>query len=328
MEELRQQEVRGLQEERATLREEVATLKTRVEELRDELVTQKRKQAANIKDLTKQLTQGQQGRPDDERKKKSLNVFTSLQPQPKSDWQDAGWNVRLGGEARQEQALTLRPPSHPPPSSSTFHKGTIATQSVSVCPSPYARHPSYTILTPNLKHLWCDYTASVVSMQVHTVCVAFAFQKTLNWQRIFGEKYMTVVSFMLQQLWENSQWISWIFIIISNVRDFLSLCAVLYCERDNVTNRLQDTVAVKQWKWMEILYHACFLSQIVLFETQLEQGRKYINMYFIWQLCSLTNWVVARSWSPGVNWWRCCLEGCLMWEETEPFPHCRRLRCE
>lgn len=77
--------MRGLQEERATLREEVATLKTRVEELRDELVTQKRKQAANIKDLTKQLTQGQQGRPDDERKKKSLNVFTSLQPQPKSD---------------------------------------------------------------------------------------------------------------------------------------------------------------------------------------------------------------------------------------------------
>lgn len=58
-EELRQQEVRGLQEERATLQAEVAQLKTRVEELRDELVTQKRKQAANIKDLTKQLTQGQ-----------------------------------------------------------------------------------------------------------------------------------------------------------------------------------------------------------------------------------------------------------------------------
>lgn len=69
MEELRQQEVRGLQEERATLREEVAQLKTRVEELRDELVTQKRKQAANIKDLTKQLTQGQEGRPDGEEKK-------------------------------------------------------------------------------------------------------------------------------------------------------------------------------------------------------------------------------------------------------------------
>ncbi|XP_028989566.1 coiled-coil domain-containing protein 186 isoform X2 [Betta splendens] len=54
---LRQQEVRGLQEERAALQAEVTHLKTRVEELRDELVTQKRKQAANIKDLTKQLTQ-------------------------------------------------------------------------------------------------------------------------------------------------------------------------------------------------------------------------------------------------------------------------------
>uniref|UniRef100_A0A673AP10 Uncharacterized protein n=1 Tax=Sphaeramia orbicularis TaxID=375764 RepID=A0A673AP10_9TELE len=56
-EELRQQEVQGLQEERAALQTEVAQLKTRVEELRDELVTQKRKQAVNIKDLTKQLTQ-------------------------------------------------------------------------------------------------------------------------------------------------------------------------------------------------------------------------------------------------------------------------------
>ena len=55
---LRQQEVQGLQEERTALQTEVAQLKTRVEELRDELVTQKRKQAANIKDLTKQLTQG------------------------------------------------------------------------------------------------------------------------------------------------------------------------------------------------------------------------------------------------------------------------------
>ncbi|KAM3859959.1 coiled-coil domain-containing protein 186 [Diretmus argenteus] len=53
----RQREVQGLQEERAALQTEVAHLKTRVEELRDELVTQKRKQAANIKDLTKQLTQ-------------------------------------------------------------------------------------------------------------------------------------------------------------------------------------------------------------------------------------------------------------------------------
>uniref|UniRef100_A0A667ZJF1 Coiled-coil domain containing 186 n=1 Tax=Myripristis murdjan TaxID=586833 RepID=A0A667ZJF1_9TELE len=54
---LRQQEVQGLQEERTALQREVAHLKTRVDELRDELVTQKRKQAANIKDLTKQLTQ-------------------------------------------------------------------------------------------------------------------------------------------------------------------------------------------------------------------------------------------------------------------------------
>nr|XP_040032609.1 coiled-coil domain-containing protein 186 isoform X2 [Gasterosteus aculeatus aculeatus] len=54
---LRQQEVQGLQEERAALQTEAAQLKTRVEELRDELSTQKRKQAANIKDLTKQLIQ-------------------------------------------------------------------------------------------------------------------------------------------------------------------------------------------------------------------------------------------------------------------------------
>lgn len=56
-EELRQQEVQGLQEERTALQTEVAQLKTRVDELRDELITQKRKQAVNIKDLTKQLTQ-------------------------------------------------------------------------------------------------------------------------------------------------------------------------------------------------------------------------------------------------------------------------------
>ncbi|XP_035001510.1 coiled-coil domain-containing protein 186 isoform X1 [Hippoglossus stenolepis] len=56
-ESLRQQEVQGLQEERTALQTEVSRLKTRVDELRDELVTQKRKQAANIKDLTKQLTQ-------------------------------------------------------------------------------------------------------------------------------------------------------------------------------------------------------------------------------------------------------------------------------
>lgn len=57
---LRQQEVQALQVEQTVLQNEVAQLKTRVEELRDELVTQKRKQAANIKDLTKQLTQGQE----------------------------------------------------------------------------------------------------------------------------------------------------------------------------------------------------------------------------------------------------------------------------
>lgn len=55
---LRQQEVQGLQEERTALQTEVAQLNIRTEELKDDLVTQKRKQAANIKDLTKQLTQG------------------------------------------------------------------------------------------------------------------------------------------------------------------------------------------------------------------------------------------------------------------------------
>lgn len=55
---LRQQEVQGLQEERTALQRDVAQLNIRIEELKDELVTQKRKQAANIKDLTKQLTQG------------------------------------------------------------------------------------------------------------------------------------------------------------------------------------------------------------------------------------------------------------------------------
>lgn len=55
---LRQQEVHGLQEERTALQTEVAQLNITVDELRDELVTQKRKQTANIKDLTKQLIQG------------------------------------------------------------------------------------------------------------------------------------------------------------------------------------------------------------------------------------------------------------------------------
>ncbi|XP_077056762.1 coiled-coil domain-containing protein 186 isoform X1 [Siphateles boraxobius] len=53
----RQEEVLALQTERTSLQTETSQLKTRVEELRDELVTQKRKQTANIKDLTKQLMQ-------------------------------------------------------------------------------------------------------------------------------------------------------------------------------------------------------------------------------------------------------------------------------
>uniref|UniRef100_A0AAR2KF42 Uncharacterized protein n=1 Tax=Pygocentrus nattereri TaxID=42514 RepID=A0AAR2KF42_PYGNA len=56
-EQQKQDEVQALQTERTALQKETSQLKTRVEELRDELVTQKRKQVANIKDLTKQLTQ-------------------------------------------------------------------------------------------------------------------------------------------------------------------------------------------------------------------------------------------------------------------------------
>lgn len=55
---LRQQEVQGLQAERTVLQTNVAQLNIRIEELKDELVTQKRKQAANNKDLMKQLMQG------------------------------------------------------------------------------------------------------------------------------------------------------------------------------------------------------------------------------------------------------------------------------
>lgn len=55
--------MRGLQEERTALQGHLSQLQTRVDELRDELATQKRKQAANLKDLTKQLTQGQEATP-------------------------------------------------------------------------------------------------------------------------------------------------------------------------------------------------------------------------------------------------------------------------
>ncbi|XP_066549116.1 coiled-coil domain-containing protein 186 isoform X2 [Amia ocellicauda] len=56
-ERLHQDEVHSLQSERMALQKETAELKTHVVELKDELVTQKRKQGANIKDLTKQLLQ-------------------------------------------------------------------------------------------------------------------------------------------------------------------------------------------------------------------------------------------------------------------------------
>ncbi|XP_023652757.2 coiled-coil domain-containing protein 186 [Paramormyrops kingsleyae] len=50
-------EVQTLQAQRAALQTETAQLQTRVDELGDELATQKRKHAANVKDLTKQLGQ-------------------------------------------------------------------------------------------------------------------------------------------------------------------------------------------------------------------------------------------------------------------------------
>uniref|UniRef100_A0A250Y5V4 Coiled-coil domain-containing protein 186 n=1 Tax=Castor canadensis TaxID=51338 RepID=A0A250Y5V4_CASCN len=56
-EELRKEEVHTLQVELACRQTEVKTLSTQVEELKDELVTQRRKHASNIKDLTKQLQQ-------------------------------------------------------------------------------------------------------------------------------------------------------------------------------------------------------------------------------------------------------------------------------
>ncbi|XP_029466315.1 coiled-coil domain-containing protein 186 isoform X2 [Rhinatrema bivittatum] len=56
-EQLRKQEVQTLQTEEASRRQEIAALNTQVEELKDELVTQKRKHAVNLKDLTKQLLQ-------------------------------------------------------------------------------------------------------------------------------------------------------------------------------------------------------------------------------------------------------------------------------
>ncbi|XP_073412724.1 coiled-coil domain-containing protein 186 isoform X2 [Dendrobates tinctorius] len=54
---LRKQEMQGLQTEVDGQRKLVASLNTRIEELNDDLVTQKRKHAVNLKDLTKQLQQ-------------------------------------------------------------------------------------------------------------------------------------------------------------------------------------------------------------------------------------------------------------------------------
>ncbi|XP_069835851.1 coiled-coil domain-containing protein 186 isoform X2 [Dendropsophus ebraccatus] len=54
---LRKQEVQALQTEQDSQRQIVASLNTRIEELNDELATQKRKHAVNLKDLTKQLQQ-------------------------------------------------------------------------------------------------------------------------------------------------------------------------------------------------------------------------------------------------------------------------------
>ncbi|XP_041065459.1 coiled-coil domain-containing protein 186 isoform X2 [Carcharodon carcharias] len=54
---LRQQDVKTLQNEVISEQKEVSKLALQVEELKDDLVTQKRKKATNIKDLTKQLQQ-------------------------------------------------------------------------------------------------------------------------------------------------------------------------------------------------------------------------------------------------------------------------------
>ncbi|KAG6937440.1 coiled-coil domain containing 186 [Chelydra serpentina] len=56
-EELRKHEVQTLQTELASQQKELTALNTQVDELKDELVTQKRKHVANLKDLTKQLQQ-------------------------------------------------------------------------------------------------------------------------------------------------------------------------------------------------------------------------------------------------------------------------------
>lgn len=57
-EDQRKSEVEALQAQLASEQEEVSALRTHVDELKDDLATQKRKHAANLKDLTKQLQLG------------------------------------------------------------------------------------------------------------------------------------------------------------------------------------------------------------------------------------------------------------------------------
>lgn len=57
-EELHRNKVQMLEMELTSQQKSFAALNTKADELKDELVTQKRKHAANLKDLTKQLQQG------------------------------------------------------------------------------------------------------------------------------------------------------------------------------------------------------------------------------------------------------------------------------
>lgn len=57
-EELHRNKVQMLEMELASQQKSFADLNTKAEELKDELMTQKRKHTANLKDLTKQLQQG------------------------------------------------------------------------------------------------------------------------------------------------------------------------------------------------------------------------------------------------------------------------------
>lgn len=57
-EDQRKLEVETLQAQLTSEQKELTALKTHVDELKDELATQKRKHAANLKDLTKQLQLG------------------------------------------------------------------------------------------------------------------------------------------------------------------------------------------------------------------------------------------------------------------------------